>query len=297
MNRKIFIIFVLLFLISSILFFANTASAAGLVPCGGTGQDPCTPCFIWVLLDKIINLMLYLALPILIIVFVIGGFKFVIGSSDPKQIEEAKKLLSAGIIGIFIAFLGWLIVDTIVKTLAADGAFTPAWNQINECPAPTKPTAPTSVQSIVPIPGTFGTDADARKALTSGCSTFNTGATCVPVKPNVCTTMSQTNCTSLAGIPKSTVDNLQKLQTICSGNSNCRFTVTGGTEAGHQTHAPGEPIVDIAPEKGNPTTGDYTNLRATILSNFRNATAVCEKGNKEVLGCIGADHIHVKFPR
>lgn len=57
-----------------------------------------------------------------------------------------------------------------------------------------------------------------------------------------CSDPNNSKCTSLEGIPASTIDNLINIKNTC-GTS---VTVTGGTETGHQSHGSGKSIVDLS---------------------------------------------------
>src|SRR3989338_7141720 len=94
-----------IFLLS--LFFISVAfssSAAGLVPCGGNGEDPCTPCHLWEMADRIIKFILILALPVLVVSLIWGAILFLTAVGNPQQIERGKKVMWNAIIGVLIAF-------------------------------------------------------------------------------------------------------------------------------------------------------------------------------------------------
>jgi hypothetical protein len=64
----------------------------------------------------------------------------------------------------------------------------------------------------------------------------------VRVNKNVCTTPTQTSCTTVGGWPPETPAMLAQLRSACPGN----MSVTGGTEAGHRSHGPGKRPVDLS---------------------------------------------------
>ncbi len=104
-----------------------------LVPCGLNGTM-CTPCDLWTLGSNIINFALYgLSLPVLTVLLLIAGIMMVFGGSSESTVTAAHKLLWSAVIGILISFGAWLIVNTIINTLA-EGRPTAAWNSIS-CPA------------------------------------------------------------------------------------------------------------------------------------------------------------------
>jgi hypothetical protein len=134
LNKNVVLI-VFCALILATAFTASAHLSSGIVPCGVNGGDNCNICSLWHLGDHIINFLLYvIALPLLIVVLLAGGIIWLTGAGNPSRIEQGKKLIFAGIIGILIAFVAWLIIDTIIKTLAnPDVALLVAWNEFPAC--------------------------------------------------------------------------------------------------------------------------------------------------------------------
>jgi len=64
---------------------------------------------------------------------VVGGVMFLTAAGDPGRIGNAKKMLTATVIGLLIIFLAWLIVDTIIMFLTPAGSLFQNWSTIN-CP-------------------------------------------------------------------------------------------------------------------------------------------------------------------
>ena len=110
---------------------ALPASAQGLVPCGYGSLPACTPCHLWVLAKNIIWYLLFvLALPILVVVILVAGIMLLTAGGNPGTVTKAKSMLTKGVLGIMLAFGAWLIVNTIINTLA-EGRVTAAWNTIS----------------------------------------------------------------------------------------------------------------------------------------------------------------------
>ena len=117
----------------------NLKFAPALVTCGlGSGQY-CTPCDLWTLAKNIVDFLVKppsgLAFPVLVLALLIGGVVWATSAGNPNRIELGKKVITSSIIGIFIAFGGWLIVDTIINTLVS-GSPTFAWQKIEGCAKP-----------------------------------------------------------------------------------------------------------------------------------------------------------------
>ena len=132
---KVLVIFV--FLVG--LVGINSAQA-GIVPCGtAENPDPCKLCHLWLLASKVINFISFtLAIPIAILLFVAAGVLFMISGGNENRITLAKSIFTNTIIGIVIIFLAWLIVDTLLKSIAGSGneatQIIGAWNSFPACP-------------------------------------------------------------------------------------------------------------------------------------------------------------------
>jgi hypothetical protein len=64
----------------------------------------------------------------------------------------------------------------------------------------------------------------------------------ISVNKTVCNNPTQKSCTTVGGLPQDTLTMLSQLRSTCSGT----IMITGGTEAGHQSHGPGLTPVDIS---------------------------------------------------
>src|SRR3989338_2423379 len=118
---------ILLMATLGIVLVAGLASAHGrpppqIVTCGSSVAPynvHCSICEVWHLADHIINFFLFgLALPILVIAILIGGIMWLFSAGNPQKITLGKTIITSALIGVLIAFAGWLVVDSIIKTLA-----------------------------------------------------------------------------------------------------------------------------------------------------------------------------------
>ena len=107
------------FLILLFLIFlsANPAQAAGLVPCGGAGESPCTLCHLFVMLNNIFKFVMFTLVPVVaVLMLVIGGVMFFFGGANPGMLTKAKGIITSVVIGILIIFCAWVIVNTVLTT-------------------------------------------------------------------------------------------------------------------------------------------------------------------------------------
>ncbi len=279
---------------------APTASAHGripsdLVPCGRNidgvaettlpGEQSCTVCDLWHLSDHLINFLIFALMgPLVILAFMWGGFTYLTSGGDPKKVSQGTSIMTGAITGLVISLAAWLIVDTVIKTLAND-EFSAAWNEIEEC-LPVKLPTVTNPGGVIISPTSrelFTTDAEARAFFQdAGIEIRSTGS---------CTDPAQRICTGVVGLPKTTgVKLLYMHQTLGE-----RLILTGGTEVGHAEHGIGKPVVDIKPR--NNSTAGYVKLRDAARAAGA-VKAFCETPQgQSVSSCEGADHIHVVFTR
>src|SRR3989344_5479671 len=130
MPKKIFIILFLVALVA----IPFISFAQGLVPCGNPGQDPCNTCFAFKLLHNVIQYgFLYILLPATAIAFLIGGVLMLTAAGNETQVTRARSILWNTIIGILIAFASWVIVNTIISTIASGQVNGRAWYQFPGC--------------------------------------------------------------------------------------------------------------------------------------------------------------------
>jgi hypothetical protein len=104
-----------------------------------------------------------------------------------------------------------------------------------------------------------------------------------------CYNPTQIGCTNVGLLPKSTIDAILTIKERC----NCDVVVTGGAEkAGHTTHGPDKPVVDL---KINQQLLDY------LKNNNSNILKICttKKNSAYAKGCGNyyetTEHIHINF--
>ncbi len=113
---------------------AQSGFKAGLDEAGGTNDDDCKAvggklnadlvCVdssgkqintIAKTVQNIINLLLYIAGVIAVIIIVIGGFRYVTSNGDPGAASKAKNTIIYALIGLVIAAMAYAIVNFILK--------------------------------------------------------------------------------------------------------------------------------------------------------------------------------------
>lgn len=112
------------------------AEAQGLIVCGmgdyvGTGAfdaTGCQACHLFQLIDRVVKFLIMIAVPIASLLFAYAGLLYF--TQGVKGATEAKAIFKDVLFGFVIALCGFLIVDTIIKTLV-NGSFTgPSWSTV-----------------------------------------------------------------------------------------------------------------------------------------------------------------------
>lgn len=117
------------------MFVPTIAVAAGIpekiVTCSGVD---CTCADLTQVAQNVINASIFIAVFLSAILFAWAGWKMISGKSvgSHSAIDEGKEVLWNVVIGLVIIISSWLIVDTIVKTITANGAVKGIWNTV--CP-------------------------------------------------------------------------------------------------------------------------------------------------------------------
>ncbi len=138
LQLKFFNIILLAVLFSISFLIVPFAQAGGLVPCGGADEPACELCHLWQLFSNLINFALFnLAAPVAVFMIVVAGLVYLFSGGRDAQLQLAKKIILNVVIGIIIMMSAWLIVDTLIKTLASEstesGQILWAWNEFPDC--------------------------------------------------------------------------------------------------------------------------------------------------------------------
>lgn len=278
--KKLYVFTIPIFIvIAVIVLFALPVFAdyTPIIQCGGAKQSPCTICDIPVTISRLINYVIFIiATPLAIFMVIVGGFMMLTAGPSPQRYETGKKALLNTLIGIAFIYLSWIIVNTILLILVGgfSGGGTAGFEGVNgfvnwnnlpgigkNCPlgggassaslpppsSPPPQPSPAPSSSPKPSPGTYAHQQATQRLASERINIASTGN---------CSSRNNSACTSLDGIPVSAVDALIALQNDLKKTcASCHFTVTGGTEVGHDTHGVGKSIVDLS--SGDPRVNQY----------------------------------------
>lgn len=89
--------------------------AAGLIPCGGTGQAPCSWNDLFTLLNSIIHFLIFdLGVPLVTLVIVVGGIELVLKRDQPTAKSVWKDRIQKALIGFAIILCAYLLVKVVI---------------------------------------------------------------------------------------------------------------------------------------------------------------------------------------
>ncbi len=113
MMKKVFLT-VLLFSFLTL----GQVQAAGLVPCGGPGEQACTFACFFEMINRVINFVVLKLVPVIaVLMIVIGGVMFFFAGGSPGTLAKAKGIITSTVIGLVIIFAAFLLVGTILSMI------------------------------------------------------------------------------------------------------------------------------------------------------------------------------------
>ena len=95
--------------------FANAKSeVTSGVSSVNDGNSTDLPSFI----TNIVNILLFLAGAVAVIVIIIGGIRYVMSSGDAGQVQSAKNTILYAVIGLIVVIMAYAIVNFVVTNVA-----------------------------------------------------------------------------------------------------------------------------------------------------------------------------------
>lgn len=127
--------------------------AAGLVPCGGEGEEPCQVCHVVFLTSNVMEWLATILLVIYVLLIMVMGIRMVSsgGNSDAKT--TALRVIGNATIGYIIFLTGWMLVDLGMRIMVEEKTYG-VWNDIQCVLQPTaqrysRPTASGDSENIL----------------------------------------------------------------------------------------------------------------------------------------------------
>jgi hypothetical protein len=93
------------------------AQGTGLVPC----VDDCGFADLLTLINNVIEFLITkLFIPIVVLVFMYGGYQYIAAQGNPTKKANVKKMLLHLVVGMLFVLCSWLIVKTVLNILLRD---------------------------------------------------------------------------------------------------------------------------------------------------------------------------------
>lgn len=112
----------LLIISAAIFTMPFFASAAGLVPCGGPTESPCTVKDIFVLIARVTNTLIGLAGIYAVFEIIGGGFWLTTTLGEEEAITKRKKQIIHAVVGFVMAMFAYMFINTLVNYLLLEAA-------------------------------------------------------------------------------------------------------------------------------------------------------------------------------
>lgn len=93
------------------------AQGSGLVPC----VDDCGFADVLTLINNVIEFLITkLFIPIVVLVFMYGGYQYIAAQGNPTKKANVKNMLIHLVVGMLFVLCSWLIVKTVLNVLLRD---------------------------------------------------------------------------------------------------------------------------------------------------------------------------------
>lgn len=157
------------------------------------------------------NAALAITVTLAFVMIVLGGIQWSASMGSPGAISDAKKRIYGALIGLVLAFVSWLILNTINTAL------------VN----PKLPLAQITSTNGSGAVGAGGGSTESTQAEAVRTSLEQQGVAFLPA----CSSTRTSNCVSLAGMRVDTINEILALNEQCKSSGKfCKVSITGGTE-------------------------------------------------------------------
>ncbi len=132
LGLRIAVLFAVIFFIAPSLALAAGGLPGQIVPerCNDVGGCQ-SVCDIATIAQNILNTGIYIAVFLSAVLFAWAGWLY-LTSVAGSEISRAKTIFADVAIGLVIILAGWLVVDTLMRTLVGNGGSFGPWNKICE---------------------------------------------------------------------------------------------------------------------------------------------------------------------
>ena len=127
------ILLLVVFIIApSVVLAASNSLPGAIVPKECNDPGGCQSiCQLEILAQNVLNTGIYIAVFLSAILFAWAGWLYLTGVAG-SDLSRAKSIFTNVAVGLVIILIGWLVVDTLMKTLTGSSSTFGPWNKICE---------------------------------------------------------------------------------------------------------------------------------------------------------------------
>jgi uncharacterized protein YsxB (DUF464 family) len=76
---------------------------------------------------------MYIVFPLAAVMIVVGGIMIMTAGGSTERVAKGREIVTAAVVGLLIALLSWLIIDTIIGIIAVgwDNLKIGPWNKLS----------------------------------------------------------------------------------------------------------------------------------------------------------------------
>lgn len=237
--------------------------------------------------QAIYNLALWIIGISAMFMLTVGGFMYLTSAGNTSSASSAKGVIKDALVGLVLGLSAWLILHTINPELTdmnfsglATGTSTP-------------PTAGTAVVPEIPGGTEFAKSGDCKDA--SG-AVVSPDSNIAEAKAGNSMTMCYHGCKAAGAAPCTGKVNPSAglLSALKNVDGYTVTSIAGGSHAADSAHYSGKGM-DVTPV--STALRDKFIRNGALANNPNGSGTMCETvGGEFVADCVGADHIHVRFP-
>ena len=132
-TARIAVILVVLCILPASVFAQANLLPGQIVPQKCNVQGGCQSiCDLAEVAQNVLNTGIYIAVFLSAVLFALAGFKYLTNVANSGEISRAKEIFMNVAVGLIIILAGWLVIDTLMKTLVNQDAGFGPWNKVCE---------------------------------------------------------------------------------------------------------------------------------------------------------------------
>lgn len=124
--------------LSLFTFIPVLTNSAGLVPCGGNGEEPCTVLHAFYLVARVTNWLLRMAGAFAVYKIIGASWSLAISQGDEESITTNKKAFTNVVLGFCLTMISFMLINTVVNLVLLQGLqkckvdLTQAWKYVTD---------------------------------------------------------------------------------------------------------------------------------------------------------------------